>query len=254
MKVTGGEVLDASVEAVWAVLTDPDAVAGSLPGCERLRSADAGSYQLTLVLDAPPVAGAYSGSATVTAGPEPLSRSVAIALAGDRGTVTADLLVRISAADEAGARIVYQADLTAEGPIAGAGQRLLTALAQRLATDTLAALTAIIVGAEPMDLAGAGPASGGASAGTGAETGAGTGAGPGAPVRDAATEAGRDDRLRPSPRLTAVRERLRTGPSRGTWAGVRAGLVAGGAVGLAGIAVGALIGRRRSSAAADRCR
>ncbi len=243
MKVTGGEVLDASVEAVWAALTDPDAVAGSLPGCERLRSADAGSYQLTLVLDAPPVAGAYSGSATVTAGPEPLSRSVAIALAGDRGTVTADLLVRVSAADEAGAQIVYQADLTAEGPIAGAGQRLLTALAQRLATDTLAALTAIIVGAEPTDLAGAG----GASRAPGREEETGTGQADGA-------KAGRDERLRPSPRLTAVRERLRTGPSRGTWAGVRAGLVAGGAVGLAGIAVGALIGRRRSSAAADRCR
>ncbi len=250
MKVTGDEVLDASVEAVWAVLTDPDALAGSLPGCERLRSAGAGSYQLTLVLGAPPVAGAYSGSATVTAGPEPLSRSVGIALAGERGTVAADLIVRVSAAGEAGTQIGYQADLTAQGPIAGAGQRLLTALAQRLATDTLAALTAIIVGAEPTGLPGAGPVSGGASAGTSA----GSSAAPQEHGRADEAQPGLGERLRPSPRLTAVRERLRTGPSRGTWAGVRAGLLAGGAVGLAGIAVGALIGRRRAGAAAGRCR
>ena len=217
MKVTGDEMLGAPVEAVWAVLTDPDALAGSLPGCERLRSVGAGSYRLTLSLAAAPVAGAYSGSATVTAGPEPLSRSVRVALAGERGTVAADLVVRASAAGEVGTQIGYQAEVTARGPIAGAGQRLLTALAQRLAADTLAALTAIIVGAEPTDPAGGGPV-------------------PGAPT------------------LTAVRERLRTGPSRGTWAGVRAGLLVGGAVGLAGIAVGALIGRRRSGAAADRCR
>jgi carbon monoxide dehydrogenase subunit G len=217
MKVTGDEMLGAPVEAVWAVLTDPDALAGSLPGCERLRPAGAGSYQLTLSLAAAPVAGAYSGSATVTAGPEPLTRSVSVALAGERGTVAADLIVRVSAAGEAGTQIGYQADVTAEGPIAGAGQRLLTALAQRLAADTLAALIAIIVGAEPTDPAGGGPV-------------------PGAPA------------------LTAVRERLRTGPSRGTWAGVRAGLLVGGAVGLAGIAVGALIGRRRAGAAAGRCR
>ncbi|MHB1592617.1 MAG: SRPBCC domain-containing protein [Streptosporangiaceae bacterium] len=234
MKVTGDEVLGAPVEAVWAVLTDPDALAGALPGCERLRSAGAGSYQLTLSLGAAPVAGAYSGSATVTTGPEPLSRSVSVALAGERGMVAADLMVRVSAAGGAGTRIGYQAEVTAQGPIAAAGQRLLTALAQRLAADTLAALTVIIVGAEPMDLAGADAV-------------------PGEPRRGEETQPDRGERLRPSPRLTAVRERLRTGPSRGTWAGVRAGLLAGGAVGLAGIAVGALIGRRRAGAA-DRCR
>ncbi|MHB1432716.1 MAG: CoxG family protein, partial [Streptosporangiaceae bacterium] len=217
MKVTGDEVLGAPVEAVWAVLTDPDALAGSLPGCERLRSAGAGSYRLTLNLGAAPVAGAYSGSATVTAGPEPLSRSVSVALAGERGTVAADLMVRVSAVGEAGTQIGYQAELTAEGPIAGAGRRLLTALAQRLAADTLAALTAIIVGAEPMDLAGADAVPEAPDRGEGAQPGQTDGA-----------EPGRGEWLGPSPRLTAVRERLRTGPSRGTWAGVRAGLLAGG--------------------------
>ncbi len=135
--------------------------------------------------------------------------------------MSADVRVELHAHDD-GTRLTYDADAVVGGMVGGVGQRMLTAVARRMAGEFFGAVDDVLTGRAATEVAGAGTAGG---------TGGGTG-------RTGGTGGGTET-------AGAPRRSLRR-PAR---AASRSDFVAGAAVGaaaaLAGVLLGAVLGRRR---------
>ncbi len=258
MRVTGAATLTAPAGTVQAALRNPDLLARAIPGCERLDVTGAGRCQLTVTTAIAAVSGTYVGEAVVAEWQEAAGLVVAtVSAAGNRGAATAGITLRLEPAGEHGTQVSYEIDATVTGPVAGIGQRMLASIASRLAAEFLAALGRLLAEEPATESAEVAAAEAPAAEAPAAET----------PVADAPT-AGAPAAEAPvaEPRLvesmvvgpTLVRRPAVVAadpdqPPAGSRSAVRAGVVAGGAVGLAGILIGAVLGRRnRGSAGGSR--
>jgi len=234
MRVTGAATLAAPAGTVLAALGDRDLLARAIPGCERLDVTGAGRCRLTVTTAIAAVSGTYAGEAAIIerqapgpaggpaggadggpaggadGGPAGGLVVATVSAAGNRGSASAEITLRLAPAGEGATQVSYAVDATVSGPVAGIGQRMLASIASRLADEFLAALDGLLSSqpaAEPqlVESMVVGPTV----------------------IRRPAGDAGDLDQ-----------------PRAGTRPGIRAGMVAGGAVGLAGILIGAALGRR----------
>jgi carbon monoxide dehydrogenase subunit G len=234
MKISGSATVHSSPESVWAALADRDLLVRVVPGLDRLDAGSDGRRQFAVTIAIAAVSGSYAGEASVVDRAEPGLLVLHVSATGARGTVIADLTIRLAPLGDGGTQLSYEAEAEVEGAIAGIGQRMVVSIARRLAANTISAIdAALATGAVAEDRLGSAPV-GPATAQTGA---AGDTAGP-PPGRD--VDAAAIERVRHGirPRGEAVPALDQSGPL------VRAGLVAGVAAGLAGILIGALLGRR----------
>lgn len=221
MKVTGTATLKATPQQVWEAFHDPDVLTRTLPGCESLEAVGEDRYRLTLSAGVAAIRGRYDGEVALTDQRHPESFVLRAWGAGVPGTVSADVTVRLR--DSAvGTDLEYDADAVVGGPIGGVGQRMLGGASRKLATAFFAAVDDDIAGvrrAAPPAAAARVPAvvppgvPGAEAVATGAVAAAPTyiGGAPPAPSRDLAL-----------------------------------GVAVGGLVALAGVAIGVVIGRRRT--------
>jgi len=259
MRVTGAATLSAPAGTVQAALRNPDLLARAIPGCERLDVTGAGRCQLTVTTAIAAVSGSYAGEAAIVERREPggvdgrvhglvdglvdgLADSgtpglvvATVAAAGNRGSASAEITVRLTPAGEGTTQVSYDVDATVSGPIAGIGQRMLAGVTSRLAAEFLAALGGLLSELPPEAEAPAVkvPAEGPEAAVPAVEP---------TLVQSMVIESmvvGPTVVRRQADAATAVDQ-----PRAGTRPAVRAGVVAGGAVGLAGILIGAVLGRR----------
>lgn len=170
MRVTGHAVLHAPPERAWQALTDPAVLARAIPGCQRLAAAGPDTYRLTVQPAAPVVQGSYAGEVRVAERHPPASLVLHVEGAGATGSVQAQVTVTLQPDGSGATRVDYAADAAVGGAVAGVGQRLLAAAAQRMAGELLGALDATLAPAPPA----AEPA--GAQAGAGEPAGAPFGA------------------------------------------------------------------------------
>jgi carbon monoxide dehydrogenase subunit G len=221
MKVVGDAAAHGSVEAVWDALHETAVLARAIPGCERFEVTGPGLAEFVATTALPAIGGTYAGKLIIVEQQRPsLLRLTALAT-GDQGTITADVTVllgdgaeaTVSAPRASGATLVsYEANGTVTGPVAAVGTRLLTTAAKRLAGEFFACIDESVSAHPSATPAAAVPAA--------AQTAA--------QPKPAASEAGGPPSLeRP-----------------GSLADNRAVLVAGAAIGLAGIVIGVLAGRR----------
>ncbi len=288
MRVTGTATLAAPAGAVRAALRDRDLLVRAIPGCERLDVTGTGRGRLTVTTAIAAVSGTYTGEVAIIERPEPglagdlagdLAGGVAggvagvldggvaggplvatLAAAGNRGSASAEITVRLAAAGEGATQVSYEVDLAVTGPMAAIGQRMLASIASRLAAEFLAALGSLL--SEPAEAPETdAPAVDAAAAHRGvADRGV---ADRGVADRGVA-DRGVADRGVVEPKLvesmvagpTVVRRPDQAvadlgQPRAGTRPAVRSGLLAGGAAGaagLAGILIGAVLGRRGRAA------
>ena len=224
MKVTGTATLKATPEQLWEAFHDPDVLTRTLPGCESLEAVGEDRYRLTLSAGVAAIRGRYDGEVALTDQLRPDGFVLRAWGAGVPGTVSADVTVRLTPS-ETGTDLAYDADAVVGGPIGGVGQRMLGGASRKLASAFFAAVDDDIAGVRR----GGGPA--GAAPRlpavvqpgmSGAEAVA-TGAAAGGP----ATYIGGGRAVAPSHDLAL-------------------GVVLGGLVALAGVAVGVVVGRRRT--------
>jgi len=203
----------ASPEAVWAALADRDLLVRAVPGLDQLDVRGDGRGQFVMTTAIAPVSGSYCGEASVVERAEPGLMVLRVSAAGARGTVIADLTVRLAPLGDGGTELSYGAEVEVEGAIAGIGQRMLASIGKRIAAEVSSGIdAALAAGAVADDRLGS------------------------APVGPAAAEpsaAGGE----PIPALDH------------SGSAVRTGLVVGAAAALAGILIGALLGRRSRAAA-----
>jgi carbon monoxide dehydrogenase subunit G len=212
MKLQGTTIMHAPPATVWAALTDPAVLVEAIPGCQRLESSGPDAYRFTITAGIASLHGVYTGDVAISDQREPGSFVLTASGAGGPGTVSVRVLFRLGDAGGGSTELGYEADGVVGGLIAGVGQRMVTAVAQRMAGDFFRSVDDRLVTGP--SVSGNGAAGGGPDAARPAD--GESASGPAAYVRDA-------------------------GSGR---AGFVRGVLVGTAATLAGVAIGGVIKRR----------
>lgn len=231
MQLNGSVTVAAPVTRVWDALQDPAVLARTIPGCTSLEETGPDTYRMVVTAGVASIQGTYVGQVEL-ADPDP-PRSFVLRARGQGAPGTVDATVRVRLTDGDGStRIDYEADATVGGMVGGVGQRMLGSVAKRTAGEFFAAVERDLaaLAADPGPVAGAAQAAGRSPA-----EAAGSAASP-APASPAGTG-------------TVYAGRAAAAPARpaAAWP-MAAAFVSGGAVALAGVAVGYALARRACTA------
>lgn len=216
MKVTGTATLNAPREAVWSALQDPAVLVRTIPGCTQLEATGDNAYRMTLTAGVASIKGTYLGEVRLGEHDAPNAYTLIASGQGAPGTVQAQARVMLS--DDGGRTLLrYDADAVVGGMIGGVGQRVLAGVAKKTAGEFFSAIDRYLTD---------GPAALAAAPG-GGEVPSPRAPGAGEPVAPLAVFRA------PQPAVAAGgKEFIR-------------GAAFGALVALAGVVVGALVGRRR---------
>ncbi|QIX27627.1 carbon monoxide dehydrogenase subunit G [Nocardioides sp. JQ2195] len=223
MKIVGEATLVAPVEKVWDALLDPSVLVATIPGCERLEETGENAYAMTVTAGVAAVRGTYAGTCELRDLEPHRSLVLAAQGAGTPGTIAADVSVSFDDNGDGTTTLHYDADTVVGGMIGGVGQRMLTSVSRRMATEFFTNVEREIAQgvpgvAPPVDASTVSEQSAGRSAGEPAP--ASVAAGGGAVFTAAAQAPGsRDDFVK--------------------------GVMVGAGLVLSGVVAGALLGRRR---------
>ena len=223
MKISGSSTLDAPVDKVWEAIQDPAVLARCLPGCESLAVIGDDRYAMSLTAGVAAIKGTYAGEVSLSDKVAPHSLTMRASGSGAPGTIDADVKVQLTPSAAGGTDLSYDADASVGGAIGGVGQRMLVGVSRKMAGQFFTALDQDIAGPPGRDeLSGAV----GAAAAPGA---------PGAPGGGPASGA-----VYPGRAATANANATLNLDSA---AGFGVGVLVGGLLALAGVALGARIGR-----------
>jgi len=144
MRVAGEYTIAAPRNDVWAALLDPDVLAGTLPGFQRLERVDDHTFTGALTLGVGPVQGRFDGRLELTDLVPPESYQLKMQGRGMPGFVEGAGEVRLAEA-EAGTLLSYDVEVQVGGKIAGVGQRLLEMVSRTLTKQALERLEKAIL-------------------------------------------------------------------------------------------------------------
>jgi carbon monoxide dehydrogenase subunit G len=142
MELSGSHTFDAPQPAVWRVLTDPDTLRRTLPGCQQFDLQPDGGYQITMTIGIAAIKGTYTGTVHMLNEQPPTSYTLRVAAKGAAGFVNGqgDFILAPHGATQEQTRLTYTGHAQVGGKIAGVGQRLLQAGAQMVAGQFFKAL------------------------------------------------------------------------------------------------------------------
>jgi carbon monoxide dehydrogenase subunit G len=188
----------------------------TIPGCERLEPAGPDSYRFTIAAGVASIQGTYTGEVSLSQLQEPSSFVLTARGAGGPGTVTTSVQVRLTPGADGTTELSYDADAAIGGLIAGVGQRMLASVARRTAGQFFSSVDEVLAGRLAIA------------------------ASPGTPPLPGAPAA-----AQPAVYLAPARPAVATTTAAATTGqGFLRGVLIGAAVALAGVAVGAIVGRR----------
>ena len=132
MKIEGLFVFEnTGYDAVWAFLTDPDHIAGCLPGCEKLTAIGDGTYEIAMSIGIGSIRGKFTGSIRLQDVNPKTDYAMAVSGSGAPGFVNAAGQVRLCTEGN-DTRVEYSGVVNAGGPIASVGQRMISGAARML--------------------------------------------------------------------------------------------------------------------------
>jgi carbon monoxide dehydrogenase subunit G len=146
MKIAGTATLKATPQQVWDAFHDPEVLARCLPGCESLTETGPDAYAMTVTAGVAAIKGTYDGTVALTDPAPPGQFRMRARGAGGPGTVEADVLVRLTPGAGGGTELAYDADATVGGVIGGVGQRMLTGVTRKMAGQFFEAVDDDIAG------------------------------------------------------------------------------------------------------------
>ncbi len=148
MKFTGESVLHAPVDRVWDALLDPTVLVRTIPGCERLESAGENAYSMTVTAGVAAIRGTYAGSCTLADLDPHHSLLMTLQGAGAPGTIGAEVKVGFAAGGDGTTTVTYDAEAIVGGMVGGVGQRMLTSVSRRMASEFFGNVDAVLTGTE----------------------------------------------------------------------------------------------------------
>ena len=131
MKVSGSYLLPGTPEQVWALLNDPERLAKSLPGCERLEPDGPDRYKAVVKFALAAISGQYAGSLELADKKPPHSLRLRLEGKGIPGFVKGEGQLELW---EKGGQteVRYSGEAQIGGMIAAVGQRMLDAAARKI--------------------------------------------------------------------------------------------------------------------------
>ena len=131
MKIKASYEFDEAATKVWTVLTDPEILAGCIPGCEGLNPVGNDDYQAVLTVGVGPIRGRYD--ATISMRDQVPHRSFRLVVqgTGGGGFVSGEAVITLV---EHGGKTTVTVDSHSQagGPVARVGQRLMESIAKMM--------------------------------------------------------------------------------------------------------------------------
>ncbi|MBM7806774.1 carbon monoxide dehydrogenase subunit G [Geodermatophilus bullaregiensis] len=146
MNLDGSAVLHGSPDDVWRVLTDPDVLARTIPGCGTLQRVGDDEYRMDVTVGVGAIRGTYAGQVRLTDQQPPSSYVMHASGAGAPGNLRAKVAIELVPSDAGTTTLTYSADAVVGGPVAGVGQRMITGVAKRMAGQFFTAIDAELTG------------------------------------------------------------------------------------------------------------
>lgn len=139
MKLSGTYTFEAPRDVVWSALLDPEVLAKTMPGCEKLDKVGENEYKGALKIRVGPVQGQFEGSVTLSDLNPPEGYSLEVDGKGPAGFMKGKGQVRLEAQDNS-TLMHYEGEAQVGGRIASVGQRLLDTSAKALTRQSLDSL------------------------------------------------------------------------------------------------------------------
>ena len=139
MKIEGTYTFEAPRDRVWQALLDPDVLAKTLPGCEKLEKVGENDYKGALNIRIGPVQGKFQGTVTLLELSPPETYRIQVNGRGPAGFMKGDGNIRLEDQGET-TLLHYGGDAQVGGRIASVGQRLIDSTAKSLTRRSLEGL------------------------------------------------------------------------------------------------------------------
>ncbi|GAB3623260.1 carbon monoxide dehydrogenase subunit G [Mariniluteicoccus endophyticus] len=140
MQITGTAHMNAPIPEAWAAFHDPGVLSRTIPGLQSLEQTGEDAYKASVSAGVASIKGTYVGNVALTEQVEHESFLLKASGQGGPGTISADVRVRLTEADDGGSDITWGADASVGGAIGGVGQRMLQGVARKMATQFFAAI------------------------------------------------------------------------------------------------------------------
>src|SRR4051812_43076270 len=142
MELSGHHTFPAPQQRVWEVLTDPDTLRATLPGCQKFEPLGDGSCEIVLTIGIAAVKGTYTGKVRLADAQAPDAYTLNVEARGSAGWVrgSGHFTLHPLEGQPEQTRVDYTGDAQVGGPVAGVGQRLVKAGAQMIAGQFFKAL------------------------------------------------------------------------------------------------------------------
>ena len=131
MKISGLQHVDASCEAIWPFVFEPDALLRLVPGCDHVEEVAPGQFRATLTLRVPALAGSYEILINVVENPAPRFCRLAGSARGPAGGVRGEGTFML-APDGQKTVIAYDGEAQLTGPLGAMHPRFAEGVAQTL--------------------------------------------------------------------------------------------------------------------------
>jgi len=132
VKISGSYTIRAARDAVFARVTDPQAIASCLPGVENLNQVTPDQYEMAMTVAIGPVKGTFQGKVQLADINPPESYRMAVEGQGKPGFARGVGSVQLRVIDDQTTEITYEGDVELGGPFAGVAQRMLGGVAKRM--------------------------------------------------------------------------------------------------------------------------
>ena len=125
VKIDGQFAFDGlAPSSVWGFLTDANRISECLPGCEKLIQTGEGTFNLDMRFGVGPISGVFRGSIRLHGLVPPSEYQMTVDGSGTPGFVKGDGTIRLTDTGS-GTLLNYSGDVSAGGPIASVGQRMI---------------------------------------------------------------------------------------------------------------------------------
>jgi len=132
MKIEGRFIFPASIQPVWDLLTDPQALQACTPGCKRLTEIGNDEFETTLEIGVGPIKGTFGGKILMREKNPPFSYNLVVEGSGGVGFVRGEGKLTLEQSEDDQTAVLVAGDAQVGGLIAGVGQRLLEGVAKQM--------------------------------------------------------------------------------------------------------------------------
>jgi len=141
MKIEGKQIIKATRDRLWHLLTDPDVLSRCIPGCQSLEAQEDGTYKMVMKAGVGSIKGLFNGSIKLDEIREPEHYKMIVDGKGSPGFLKGEGTIELS--DEGQETSVsYAGDVMVGGTLASVGQRMIQSTSKMMVGQFFAAIEA----------------------------------------------------------------------------------------------------------------